>query len=493
MKKKIIRYLVIPVITIIILVIILYFGRDYFKDTFLASYVYVIQKQVSRFQTEKKEIQNESTLDKPDIGIINEDNRSDIKGYIDSLSRSNAEIYTPEDHIIRSFSDIEEYTLGETGNDTIYPGCIIRGDSLYSLNQYVPLNTGYDNLEIYSNINGTDKKYVDKASFSEVSDAISEYIDKYAGDDVKEWKYYLQKIDTIQQLDAIIGIKAFSASYKRNRERSSVAVIFQKVYFSVIAEPKSNVSEYFPDGTDISILGNYEPAYVSSVDYGNRVVVLVDGEMNSSALESRVSGIFKNASIGAGLKKIYSDSELNCKMFGYGGKQIDLNSILVESKHDDGIVDKWNNFWNGSDADESIEKRITEAVMGEYIYQNPVPISYTLKYLSDNSYVDCKVLNSATIIDENKAVTVYISKDEIEKYNMEGTFDKNVFPLHIENGSYDIVVLKDLSDKLILYYKGLFSTDKKKELSLKIGRHLYELDMGNQITIEVKPGINIYK
>lgn len=488
--KKLIKFLILMVTITFAFIIILYIGRDYFKDTFLAPYVYTIQKEVNHLQVQLNVDQDQPFYDLG-FNIVDEGNRTEFKNYIESLSRSNADIYSIEEHILRDFSDLEEYTLSESNNDTIYPGCLIRGDSLFSSNQYVAINTRYEDLELYSNIKETDKKVVDNVSFSAVSSVVSEYIKQYEGTDIKEWKYYLQKIDTVQQLDAVMGIKAFSSNMNINHKHSSLAVIFEKVYFTVFAEPKSNITEYFPDGTDISTIGNYAPAYVSSVDYGNRVVILVDGEMNSSELESKVGILLGNASIGAGIHNLYSDSELNCSLYGYGGEQIDLNVIFGETQHKDGLVDKWNSFWNGSNVDPALENRITDAITGKNSNNNPVPISYTLKYLSDNSYVDCKVLNSSTKINKNSAVTVFIPKEKVEKYGLEDSFANNQFPFHTQNNDFDIIVLNDLNDSFILSYKGIFSSPKKKEIQLKIGKNEYELDLTNKLYIEVKPGIYI--
>lgn len=465
--KKLIKIFTIVGTMVGVFIIILYVGYAYFRNA------------------------QDKPLYAPGFDIVDESNRTEFKKYIESLPRSNAEIYSIEEHILRNFSDLEEYTVGESSNDTIYPGCLIRGDSLFSSNQYVAMNTRYEDLELHSNITGTDKKVVDNVSFSAVSSAVSEYIKQYDGSDIKEWKYYLQKIDTEQQMDAVMGIKAFSSNMNRTQKRSSVAVIFQRVYFTVFAEPKSNITEYFPDGTDISTIGDCEPAYVSSVNYGNRVVVLVDGEMNSSELESKVGIILGNASIGAGLHNLYLDSEINCSVYGYGGEQIDLNDIFGETQHKDGVLDKWNSFWNGSDVDPALENRITDAITGKNSNNNPVPISYTLKYLSDNSYVDCKVLNSSTKIDENNAVTVFIPKDEVEKYGLEDSFANNQVLFHTENNDFDIIVLNDLNDKFVLYYKGIFSSVNKKELQLKNGRNEYKLDLFNKLDIEVRPGIHV--
>lgn len=88
-------------------------------------------------------------------------------------------------------------------------------------------------------------------------------------------------------------------------------------------------------------------------------------------------------------------------------------------------------------------------------------------------------------------MTVFIPKEKVEKYGLEDSFANNQFPFHTQNNDFDIIVLNDLNDSFILSYKGIFSSPKKKEIQLKIGKNEYELDVTNKLYIEVKPGIYI--
>lgn len=425
--------------------------------------------------------------------LNNEGNNADSEGnnanIISELSRDNALVYDEKKHVIRKFLDLERYFISPNDH-SIYPGCIIRGDSLFNPDKYLILDTRYDGLNIFCNITGSEKKVIDDVSYSLVYSAVDEYINGYDGQNTKEWEYFLQKIESSEEERGALGIKNIGLDASGKKAKTRLAVVYQKVFFTVIAEPLQDYSNYFSNLIDSSSIGNYEPAVVSSIDYGSRVVVLIEGNMSYKEINSRL-GIEKgNLSLGALIKGINETSELNCSIYGYGGDLLDISNMLSKNGNDAGLIEKWKELINGKDEESAIEDEINRELSNSS-NNNPVPIAYEINYVTDNAPVERKVLESEIIIDESQAATVYIKKSDVDKYSMEKSFEQENVALTFDSSDNIGVVLKNLSDGFTLYYKGLIPIENSVQLTLNSGKDTYKLDSINNIEIDVREGVNL--
>lgn len=289
--------------------------------------------------------------------------------------------------------NLDEYVLSDPGIETIYPGAILRGDSLFQgVEKYVPVSAERTPMYLNSTGQGGKSIRVEDISYRTVNKALNDMQESKQKESPQEWTYYMQSFDTLAELGYSLGInlpKVVNANenFSVEAEFSMVAVVYKQIYYTVNAEPLDNIAAYFKEGTDISDFGIYEPAYVSSVDYGRTFVLFIYGTKVRSELEKEVSGCLKGVGIAQGIKGILQLTDVNHYMYQVGGKSDGVDSIMGKSEGKKGILEQWDEFWNGSEEEADIEQRINEYLdMGGDLI-NPIPLSYHLRYLSDNSPV----------------------------------------------------------------------------------------------------------
>lgn len=296
--------------------------------------------------------------------------------------------------------ELSEYIIAGDGNTVIFPGAVLKGESLFQGSaEYTLLPLERTPMSFTSNQPGGYTAQAESVDYRNVSEILNSCAKKNEGQTAKEWNYCMQVIRSNEELEATLGIQLpsglagmeFGASEKTGV--SSVAVIYRQTYYTVSAEPKKNAAEYFQNEIDLASFGAYEPVYVSSVDYGRMVVVLIQGNMSAEELGAKVSACINGVSIGAGLTNIRTDTSLTSNIYQYGGEQKDVGMITDSSEKTMGLTEKWNEFWNGSEGQDTVETRINDFISTDAPAVNPVPIAYTLKYLTDNSYVPAMVIS----------------------------------------------------------------------------------------------------
>ena len=142
----------------------------------------------------------------------------------------------------------------------------------------------------------------------------------------------------------------------------------------------------------MEVLGEYEPAFVSSVDYGRMLIAFVSANMTEWDLQTELSAGMQALDKGVegfvGFMQEEEEKDISCKYYCLGG---DFGEELKEA---------------GSN---EINKMITEGDA----FVNPVPLVYRLNYLSDNSAVPAVAIISDDLIlaEDAKLVTFALQKD----------------------------------------------------------------------------------
>lgn len=337
-------------------------------------------------------------------------------------------------YLITDALRLDKYNLLDTTNNVIYPGAIIKGDSLFTGN-YTVLATERTPIDLMSN--QTDGKPVTilNPNYSNVTIALNQYAKDYMGNISKEWTYHLQSASTSQELNLVLGAGAgnvadFNIGINTNSQQSTVAVVYSQIYYTVSTEPKGKATDYFNEGVDLKVLGEYEPAYVSSVDYGRKIVLCVSGELSEEELSAKLSAHIKGVEINAGIENVMQDETLDCYLRSYGGEG--TLSILKVSEKKRGWLEEINAvLWGDEDNsnNESIVDRLNDFLSDSSTLVNPVPISYSLKYLSDNTPVPAMYVKSETIFLAENAQLVNLSSTD----NKEFTVDITALPAILLN------------------------------------------------------------
>lgn len=356
--------------------------------------------------------------------ILSQSNFSEINEYISTLKRCSEKAvvekqWEGEDYyLLTDKYMLDEYAIADPGNDTIFPGAILRGDSLFGTpGNYSIVSLNRNPMYLTCSQAGDNSILVSNPSYRTTADALFSFQEACKNKEAQEWSYHLIDITNTENLELSLGVSVkgigLDMSSQTEKQMSTMAIVYKQIYYTVNAEPLNSAASYFVEGADVTQLGFYEPAYISSVDYGRMVIVFVSANMSSQELKTKLEASIKGVGIGAGISKIKNDNELFVDIKEFGGKNGELSTIMGDDESEGGLLNWWNEFLNGKNDTSDIE-RINEYIdMGEEL-MNPVPLSYTLKYLTDNAVVPTMIVENEKIIwnQDAKMVTVTLTGGE---------------------------------------------------------------------------------
>lgn len=370
-------------------------------------------EQAKRIEQEKKielanyEMELENTIlqsrgEQVKSCLVSPENMAEVDEYIKSLyrySESKLEQISFNDesyYIFKNYIELDKYNLLDSTNNAIYPGAILKGDSLFKGN-YTVIPVERTPIVLMSNQSNGKAKTVLEPNYSNISYKLNEFANEYVGDVSKEWKYELVSASSSQELNAKLGASVGKHSLGVNtnfsNEKNKMAVVYSQIYYTVSVEPKSYGGDYFDNGVNLDILGEYEPAYVSSVDYGRKFILIVESKLSESELRSKLETNIKGVNIESDIERIDEESDLSWEIESYGGEYIKLK----DSDMDSGF---------------SISDALNDTLNNDNKLINPVPISYNLKYLSDNAPVPPMYINSEEIKRAEDVQMVILSSEK---------------------------------------------------------------------------------
>lgn len=420
----------------------------------------VEQKAEEERKTEINLLEKEIFGEETDITVATNGNQNE---YIEALSRypenaikrcaatggSNYYIYTRK-------IDLDKYYITDSGTDVIYPGAIIKGNSLFSNNAYTLITEKRAPIYLTSNHEDGYSVEVKNPNYGTVSDALRTFQTQISSQNAKEWTYEAKIVTSSEELNATLGIQAGSSStniganlgWSSSEESTTIAVIFTQTYYTISVAPNVKATDFFEGDIHLEKLGKYEPAYVSSVDYGRMITMFVTADMTQKELSAKVNGCFKGVGISAGLEKLEKTEGLELSYFFYGGNTSNISTAIDEKEGSKGIIGDIKTFFVG-ESKENVVNRINSYIDANSELVNPVPLSYELKYLSDNAFVPKMSISRQEIFcDQNiKMVHLKLSKDTDKSFIInfpEGTLkvDQANFlwntdmPINL-NGSFD--------------------------------------------------------
>lgn len=430
--------------------------------------------------------------------FVSDENKDKINEYIKDLYRYseskieqdslNGESY----YLIKDYIMLEEHSLTDSTNNAIYPGAILKGDSLFK-GDYTVIPIEKTAIDLMSNQSNGTTKTVLNPNYSNVTKILNEYADEYLGDVSKEWKHQMIETSTSQELNLSLGLGTEECNVgigaNSSNKNSQMAVVYTQIYYTVSVEPKNNAFDYFEKGTDLSVLGGYAPAYVSSVDYGRKIMLVISSDLSQEELSAKVSGMISGVPINAGIEHVVKDEKLTTEIYVYGGE--DATSVLENSNSNLGIIGEIKKFVNGGEDEQTVLDRVNAFIANGNKLTNPLPVSYDLKYLSDNAPVPAMYINREEVMltEDTQIITLSSRK------NKEFTIDISALPAILINekevvykngkatGSYFELLCKDLEylPMEILYKKDRHSVDLAENEFEEIFN--YDLGMWNYIDI----------
>ena len=283
--------------------------------------------------------------------------------------------------------------VAENMSDVIYPGSILRGDSfmkgkydpLVLKNEFNPvtlsislrgdINVSESTKPLLSQVrqvmNDLITRQKDKINFEFVPSVFS-----YESNTVTTEEHFKTSLKIHAEANVMAGLVKASFDYEKDQSnsltKSYVMVAFRQHIYNVSIDPK-HYSNWIMGDIDVKDMGEYEPLYISSVDYGRVGYVFV--QTNKSVEEVRK---MVKASLEVAVK--YVDASVNAeytsefqRLFQEGKVKVKISGGPVE------LANKVDNY-------ESFVKFV-QMPNAENIAKTSVPISYKVRRLKDNTEV----------------------------------------------------------------------------------------------------------
>jgi len=289
---------------------------------------------------------------------------------------------------------VENIFLYDPRSDVFYLRAILDGNSLnsgaYALisAQQAPFRASIS-LE---NVAGTPSFTVDNPSLSSVREAVAEMLRNLdAAGTPAQMNLTIDRIHSESHAQVALRGSAhgfgarISANFNWNDSsiKTRLLVNFQQVYYSLDVDMTNREpSDFFRSDSlpDLDQLNGHMPVYVSSIKYGRQVVFSIESSKEEHEVRAAIQASYSR--------------------FGFGG------SIGLETHHVETITSSSiSAYVVGGSGQVAAENIGSEATMmnifregGNYSPESPgAPLSYTLRYLCDNSVAKIALASEYTV------------------------------------------------------------------------------------------------
>jgi hypothetical protein len=276
----------------------------------------------------------------------------------------------------------------------IFPGAVLNYTSVQN-GSYIPIigNRRPITLSIsLSNITGEVSRTVENPSLSSVREAILEILkSKTGGGTAASISWSQKEIYSKEHFRLAVGGNYGNLFFDidANYSYSSTEVLgrflfeFTQEYYSIdMNPPKPGMEHFFGGETDCSQVGGESPVYVSSVKYGRKVFLLVEsnefGYSHMASIKGSFDAFFSSGgiSVDATLSKLMNQKSIKAVIIGGPAADAVKTVNNVESLKE--------YLLNGANFNEN---------------SPAVPLSYTLRFVDDNSIAKLVLYDKFTIRD----------------------------------------------------------------------------------------------
>ena len=239
--------------------------------------------------------------------------------------------------------------------NVIYPGALLKADANLVTGNPTPIMIGRRNINIgvpNAKMQAGCPSYitVNPANASVVNDKIStELVGKFreGADCTAQVTTKIVKVESEDQIKAKMnfseemwGDLKVTASADYQNKKQAVVVDISQIFYTIAADVQTS-ADLFPDGMKLSRIQKYikpeAPAVmVSSVDYGKRVVALIETDDMSFDLQATVEASGLGGKIKGGAEASYSTKLKNCSinLFVAGGSSESAGKYFKDVKID---------------------------------------------------------------------------------------------------------------------------------------------------------------
>lgn len=296
--------------------------------------------------------------------------------------------------IVRKSFPIDPVEVIDISNsDVIYPGSVLRGDSFMEggLDPVAIIDPQEINISISLRGKGLAVKKTSVPSVSGIRQQMNDLITdpqidyqtaptylKYYANEVETFESFNKAFRAHARASALFGLIKGGFSYETsefsyNKSRY-VLIKVRQFFYNIAVDPKP-----YDQWGDMSKtnLGEYEPVYISSVDYGRVAHLLIKTNESAEETHKKISGAIRAgipaiASVGGSV----SDNQYYAQKFKSG--EIQVMTLGGPLKHSSNIydMDSFLRFLLVPDAQDLIK--------------SAVPIGYKIRTLRDNKEVQVR-------------------------------------------------------------------------------------------------------
>ena len=271
--------------------------------------------------------------------------------------------------------------------ETIYPGSVLNGEAFLE-GEYTNLITLSTTLkgsgaivkataipipsDVREKVNMLVSQKAEKIDYNNVASYMS-----YVSNEVTTQESFSKTLGIHVKVEVLKGLAKGSFGYEQKElninSKKHILIKVRQLFYNVSIDPKS-ANEW----GDIQVIGNYEPVYISSVDYGRVATLLVETDESVSEVTKKIE-----ASIGIGFKTV-------------GGK---VDTKLVDTQRAYFTEKKIKILLAGGPLSEA--KTVTDydsfinfllKPNSESLVKGAVPIGYKVRSLKDNREVTVRTM-----------------------------------------------------------------------------------------------------
>lgn len=336
---------------------------------------------------------------------------------------SKTRICTTQEYVASASFDVN-FLTNPTQN-AIYPGALIYAEDLAD-GSYNNIKSGKDRAPLHistsSAVIGIPALEVENPSLSKIRTAMNDImINQQRGALDVQANFEILEVDSKEELSIALGghfeNKSVTANvsfdYSTNSEKTLKVVKFAQIYYTMDIDQPSSPEDVFTNPKDaIEVLNSGKtPLYVSQVTYGRIAYFFMETTFDSEDIAAHVDGEYNGTFTAGGESDFASSMEKG---------ETKISALIVGGDGDGGITAV--NGYEGFIEMLETGGQLNEKSLG-------VPVSYTLRFLSDNtiartnlatSYTKrtCKEVNDPM---QNISLTVHKITSDGE-YDMHGTF-----------------------------------------------------------------------
>lgn len=286
-----------------------------------------------------------------------------------------------------------ESILLDPQSDVIWPGSVLRGNGITD-GSYAKIAGKRKNLTI-----STSKENIGKVStsiedpkLSTVRQGISELLaQEITGDINANMTFSQTEIHSKEHLklaiegnyDGVVTDITAKFNFNDNRQKSRYIVKFMQIYYTLDVDIPSSPSDWYSDVP--RGMEEFTPVYISSVKYGRMAMLIFESTAESTELEAAIKASF-NGAVASGSLNI--DAEYNETW-----NQTKFDGIVVGGDSESG-----GNLIDGIDSFNNWVKKGTKYTANSAA----APLSYTLRFLDDNSIAKIILSGEYYVRDCNK-------------------------------------------------------------------------------------------